>query len=74
MVVSAHRLGQRISVVRVGLELCALGLGIALGGTFGVGTIVFALLIGPSIEASFWALERSPLTLPGGPPPAVVPA
>jgi uncharacterized protein len=74
MVVGAHRLGQRIAVVRVALELCALGLGIALGGTFGVGTVVFALMIGPSIEASFWALERSRLTLPGSPPPAAVPA
>ena len=74
MVVSAHRLGRRISVVRVALELCALGLGIALGGTFGAGTVAFALLIGPSIEASFWLLERSPLTLPGSPPPAAVPA
>ena len=74
MVVSAHRLGRRISVVRVALELCALGLGIALGGTFGAGTVAFALLIGPSIEASFWLLERSPLTLPGSSPPAAVPA
>jgi uncharacterized membrane protein YczE len=64
MVVGSRRLGRRISVVRAALEVCALGLGIALGGTFGAGTVVFALMIGPSIEASFWALERSPLTLP----------
>jgi len=35
--------------------------GIVLGGTFGVGTILFALLIGPVIESSFALLERSPL-------------
>jgi uncharacterized membrane protein YczE len=65
MVVGSQRLGQRISVVRIALEVCALVLGIALGGTFGVGTVVFALLIGPSIEASFWGLERTRLTRPG---------
>lgn len=62
MVVGSHRLGRRIAVVRVGMELCALAIGIVLGGTFGAGTVAFALLIGPSIEASFWALERTPLT------------
>jgi uncharacterized protein len=74
MVVWAQRLGRRIAVVRAGLELCVLGLGIALGGTFGAGTIAFALLIGPSIEASFWLLERTRLTRPVCPTPATVPA
>ena len=64
MVVGSHRLGQRIAVVRVALELCALGIGVGLGGTIGAGTAAFALLIGPSIEASFWLLERTHLTLP----------
>jgi uncharacterized membrane protein YczE len=67
MVVASHRLGRRIAVVRGGLEVCALVLGIALGGTVGAGTVVFAVLIGPSIEASFWALERTRLTRPGVP-------
>jgi uncharacterized membrane protein YczE len=67
MVVAAHRLGHRIAFVRGGLEVCALVFGIALGGTFGAGTVVFALLIGPSIEASFWALEQTRLTRPGRP-------
>jgi uncharacterized membrane protein YczE len=35
--------------------------GIALGGTFGVGTLLFALLVGPAVEASFVLLQRSPL-------------
>ena len=69
MVIAAYRLGRRIAVVRAGIELCALGLGIALGGTFGAGTVAFALLIGPSIEASFWLLERSRLTRPVCPAP-----
>ena len=64
MVVGSERLSLRIAVVRGVLELSALGLGIGLGGTFGVGTVAFALLIGPSIEVSFWLLERTRLTLP----------
>ena len=64
MVVGSERLGRRIAVVRVAMELCALAAGVSLGGTIGVGTVAFALLIGPSIEASFWALERTRLTLP----------
>ena len=69
MVIAAHRLRRRIAVVRAGIEVCALGLGIALGGTFGAGTVAFALLIGPSIEASFWLLQRSRLTRPVSPAP-----
>src|SRR5262249_44409972 len=66
MVVASRRLGRRIAVVRAALELCALAIGVALGGTFGAGTVAFALLIGPSIEASFWTLERTRLTRPAG--------
>jgi uncharacterized protein len=51
----------RIGAVRAGLELSALAAGIALGGTFGVGTVAFALLVGPSVELAFFLLERSPL-------------
>jgi uncharacterized membrane protein YczE len=51
--------------VRATLELCALGAGIALGGTFGVGTVLFALLVGPIVEASFAVLARTPLAEEG---------
>jgi uncharacterized protein len=71
MVVGSERLSLRIAIVRVALELCALGIGIGLGGTFGVGTVAFALLIGPSIELSFWMLGRARLTMP--PVPVAVP-
>lgn len=37
--------------VRAAIELSALGTGFLLGGTFGLGTVVFALLIGPSVQA-----------------------
>lgn len=61
MVVGARRTRFRIGAVRAVLEMAALGAGFALGGTVGVGTVAFALGIGPSIELSFWLLERSPL-------------
>jgi uncharacterized protein len=61
MVVGAERSGLRLGVVRALLELGALGLGYALGGTVGVGTVVFALGVGPALEGGFWLLRRSPL-------------
>jgi uncharacterized membrane protein YczE len=39
--------GHSIRVVRTGIELTVLGAGAALGGTVGVGTVVYALGIGP---------------------------
>ena len=65
MLVLSHRTGVRIGIVRAGLELTVLVAGIALGGTFGIGTIAFALLIGPIIEVSFGLMTRSPLADPG---------
>lgn len=73
MVVGSRRTGVRIGLVRATLELCALAGGIALGGTFGVGTVAFALAVGPVIESSFSLLARSPLAVPApGPAPVVV--
>jgi uncharacterized membrane protein YczE len=76
MLVGARRTRSRIGIVRAVLELTALLVGIVLGGTFGVGTVAFALGIGPCIEASFALLERSPLAVavakdPSLEPPAV---
>jgi uncharacterized protein len=70
MVVIGRRTGIRLGVVRAGIELCALVAGFALGGTIGVGTVVFAISIGPAVEAGFWALQRSRF---GAPAPAVTP-
>lgn len=61
MLVGARRTRFRVGVVRGTLELSALAAGAALGGTVGVGTVVFAVGIGPSVELSFRLLARSPL-------------
>lgn len=67
MLVGSHRTGVRIGVVRAALEVVALAVGWALGGTVGVGTVAFALLIGPSVELAFALLRRSPLARPPEP-------
>ena len=64
MVVGAERTRFRIGVVRGALELTALAVGFVLGGTVGIGTVAFALLIGPAVEGSFWLLERASLARP----------
>lgn len=51
--------GPSIAVVRTGIELTVLALGILLGGTIGLGTVLFALGVGPVVG---WSLPR--LTMP----------
>jgi uncharacterized protein len=64
MLVGARRTHVRVAIVRAVLELSALCAGIVLGGTFGVGTVLFAFGVGPVVEFSFRALARSPLAAP----------
>jgi hypothetical protein len=45
------------------------GAGTALGGRFGAGTVAFALLIGPSIEAWFWLVRHAQPTAPASAAP-----
>lgn len=53
-----RRFGWRISLVRGALELSVLAVGWAFGGTVGLGTILFALLIGPLVELSLRVFDR----------------
>jgi uncharacterized protein len=64
MLVLAFRSGWRIGVVRTLLESSVVVAGAFLGGTIGIGTVAFALLIGPALEASFWLLARTPIAVP----------
>ena len=70
MVVVGARTHARLGLVRAGIEVMALAAGFALGGKVGIGTIVFALTIGPALEAGFWVLRRSPV---GARPPLATP-
>ncbi len=49
------RRGVSVRRVRTGIELSALALGFVLGGSVGLGTILFALTIGPNVQ---FFLER----------------
>ena len=45
-----HRItGRSVALLRTAIEIAALTIGIVLGGTFGPGTIAFALLVGPAV-------------------------
>ena len=61
MLVTSHRLGVRLGAARTSLEVAALVVGFLLGGSVGIGTLVFAVGIGPVVELSFWLLGRTPL-------------
>ncbi len=53
-----HRTGVRVGRVRLGIESTVLILGTLLGGTVGLGTALFALLIGQSIAISLGVVSR----------------
>jgi uncharacterized membrane protein YczE len=61
MLVGARRTGTRVGAVRAVIEIFVLLLGVLLGGRVGIGTVLFAALIGPSVEASFWLVSRTRL-------------
>lgn len=70
----ARRTGRSVRLVRTVIEGSALLLGFALGGTLGIGTLVYALAIGPVIQALLPWFDRHDNPLPTAPPPAAAPA
>jgi uncharacterized membrane protein YczE len=60
---SALRLGRSVRLTRSGLELSVLAGGFLLGGAVGLGTVIFAVLIGPTMQFFLWVFdyERRPL-------------
>jgi hypothetical protein len=53
-----HRTGVRVGRVRLGLEVLVVAVGVSLGGHAGLGTFLFALLIGQSVAISCGVLSR----------------
>lgn len=51
--------GRSIRLVRTGLEVAVVLIGLALGGALGIGTVVYALAIGPLTQAflPFWTVS-----------------
>lgn len=61
LMLAIHRkLGWSIRVARVFIDVIIATIGILLGGPFGVGTIAFAFLVGPSIQIAFKLLRVEP--------------
>jgi uncharacterized membrane protein YczE len=62
------RTGRSIASVRTAIELTALLAGLAMGGTLGVGTLLFAFGIGPVVQAALprFTLPPRTTTAPGG--------
>lgn len=48
----------RIAFVRAALECSALLIGFFLGGSVGLGTLIFAFGVGPAVEIGFWLTKK----------------
>lgn len=59
---SALKLGRSVRLTRSSLELSVLALGFLAGGSLGLGTVMFALLIGPTMQFFLWLFryDRTP--------------
>ncbi len=58
MVALNQKTGMRIGYVRGGIELTVLGVGFALGGPVGIGTVGFSLSIGFIVEFGLYCMKR----------------
>ncbi|HMM43576.1 MAG TPA: membrane protein [Thermomicrobiales bacterium] len=71
MLVVHRRTGLRLGIARWLIEVAAVAIGILLGGDFGIGTIIFAMLVGFSIDWFFTHLGvRIATPRPATPAPA----
>jgi uncharacterized membrane protein YczE len=59
----ARRTGRSIRLVRTSIEVTVLVVGFLLGGVVGVGTVLYAVLIGPTVQL-FLPLFTVPLDVP----------
>jgi uncharacterized membrane protein YczE len=57
----ARRSGRSLRLIRTGIEAGVLLTGWLLGGTFGVGTLLYAIAIGPLIQFTLRWFQRPPL-------------
>jgi uncharacterized membrane protein YczE len=64
LMLAVVRRGPRISVASWAIQIGALSIGFAFGGPVGIGTVLFALGLGPCMEASYWCLRRGGATRP----------
>ncbi|HLR46396.1 MAG TPA: hypothetical protein VK092_04495 [Deinococcales bacterium] len=60
MLAVSARTGFSVRVIRTAIELSVLGAGALLGARVGWGTLAFALLIGPAMQASLRLFRHLP--------------
>ena len=60
MVAISRRTGWGVGLARAVLECGVLVVGAALGGPVGIGTVLFALGIGPAVQTAFRLLRQTP--------------
>lgn len=61
LMLAVHRVtGVSVRVARSGIEIVVVTIGWILGGPLGLGTVAFALLIGPSVQWAFKLLNVHP--------------
>lgn len=65
-----RRTGRPVALIRGLIELTAFGVGVLLGGTYGVGTVAFALLVGPVVATGLRILDPRGVATGGHPAPA----
>lgn len=60
LMTALHRLtGWSIRSVRIGIELSVLTAGFLLGGTVGIGTVIYAVAIGPMVQVALGWWDRA---------------
>ena len=70
MTALASRSGWSISRTRTAIELSVLALGWLMGGTLGLGTLAFAVAVGPSVQWGMRLFGLLPATAARSPGPA----
>jgi uncharacterized membrane protein YczE len=60
LMVGLAKRGHSVRAVRTAIELTVLGVGWLMGGTVGIGTVLFAITIGPIVHVTIPALTRVP--------------
>ena len=54
MMTALHRItGMRVARIATSIEVVVFTLGVLMGGKYGIGTLVFALCIGPAVAIGF---------------------
>jgi uncharacterized membrane protein YczE len=68
MVGLAERTGWSIRLMRTLIEVSVLGLGWAMGGKIGIGTVVFTITVGPAAQWGLALFSPAPTPSPPTPP------